>query len=340
VTTTLRVALAGCGTVGGALVDLVSHSAREIAWRTGVRIEIVRVLVRDLRRLRGPNVQREIVTDDVDDFLASPADVVVEATGDVPTAGQIASATLSSGRRFVTANKALMRDSGPELAALAHRHRASGATLDFEAAVGGGVPIVRLLRESMAGHVIDSVRGVLSGSANYILWRMEQGESFAESLSCAQERGLTEADPSRDLQGVDAADKIAVLAWLAFGVHPRTIDVRLRGLPDDPRDLTSAARSRNSVARLAAHASHVNGKLDVAVGPEIVDRTHPFGRTTEDQVAITVVSRSAGQICLSGRGAGGAATASALLADIVRAAAPIPVLLPTELSYANFQLQT
>ncbi len=320
----LRVALAGCGTVGGALLDLLAQHARDLAWRSGLRIEVVRVLVRDTTRARGPRVPRTLLTDDPSAFLATPSDVVVEAIGGTATAGRIAREALATGRRFVTANKALLRAAGPELAALAHWHRGSGAALDFEAAVGGGVPVVRLLRESLAGQGLISLRGVLNGTTNFILSRMARGATFARALHDAQRLGFAEADPSRDLQGIDAADKIAVLAWLGFGADPTALDVRVRGLDADPTRLLERARRRGRALRLVATARRVGDAVYAHVAPSFLPLTHPLARAQDEENVIQIVTESAGLVTVSGRGAGGSATASALLADLVRGAAPLP----------------
>lgn len=325
-TTPLRIALAGCGTVGGALLDLLDAHGGELARRRGVRLDVVRILVRDATRPRGVRVPSALLTEDARDFLATPADIVVEAIGGVPVAERIARQSLQMGRRVVTANKALLRAAGPSLAALAERHGPNGAALDCEAAVGGGVPIVRLLRESLAGQGLVSVRGVLNGTTNFVLSRIERGASFDRAVRDAQRAGFAEADPSRDLDGVDAADKIAVLAWMGFGVDPTTLPVRIRPLPSDVEGAVRCAAARGRSLRVLATARRIGEAIHAHVAPALVPRDHPFARAVDEENVIQLVSDSAGLITVSGRGAGGPATASALLADILRAAAPIPSL--------------
>jgi homoserine dehydrogenase len=322
----LRVAIAGCGTVGGALLDLLEAHGPDLSRRRGVRLDVVRILVRDASRPRGVRVPRALLTDDVADFVATPADIVVEAIGGVPVAERIARESLRRGRRLVTANKALLRAAGPALAEIAHRHRADGAALDCEAAVGGGVPIVRLLRESLAGQGLVSVRGVLNGTTNFVLSRIERGATFERAVRDAQRAGFAEADPSRDLDGVDAADKIAVLAWMGFGVDPTTLPVRVRPLPSDVESAIRCAAARGRSLRVLATARRVGDAVHAHVAPALIPRDHPFARAVDEENVVQVVSDSAGLITVSGRGAGGSATASALLADILRAAAPIPSL--------------
>jgi homoserine dehydrogenase len=315
---TVRVAVAGCGTVGGSLLDLLQRHGPEIGRRSGIRYEVVRVLVRDASRPRAAALKRELLTDQVDEFLQTPADVVVEAIGGVQEAKYIAERALARGSRFVTANKALLRVNGPALAALAREHRARGAALDFEAAVGGGVPIVRLLRESLAGHGLLRIRGVLNGTTNFILSRVERGASFAEALKAAQQAGFAEADPRRDLEGTDAADKIAVLAWLGFGVDPSRLEVRTSGItPDLVNDVRAASR-RGRCIRLVATAVRIGDGVHASVAPRVVPIAHPFAQARDEENLIQLQSESAGTVTVAGRGAGGSATASAILADILR----------------------
>jgi homoserine dehydrogenase len=316
----IRVAVAGCGTVGGALIDLLARHGDALARRTGARFEIVRVLVRDDTLPRSAAVPRALVTEQLGEFLSTECDVVVEAIGGTTVAAAIARATLARGRRFVTANKALLRAEGPALAAVARAHAFQGAALDFEAAVGGGVPVVRALRDSLAGHGVRAVRGVLNGTTNFILSRLELGATFAEALAEAQRAGFAEADPSRDLNGLDAADKIAVLAWLAFGVDPTALHVRTCGLGDDIEHRVRQAHLDGRVIRLVAQAEQRDGEVVASVATVALDPAHPLARVRDEENVVLIESESAGTISLHGRGAGGHATASAVLADLLRAA--------------------
>lgn len=315
----IRIALAGAGTVGGALLDLLDRERHALLARLGVRFEVVSVLVRDAARPRSARLDRARLTDDVDAFLRAEAEVVVEAIGGTTVAGAIARATLLRGRRLVTANKALLRAEGPALASLVRAHEHLGAALDLEAAVGGGVPVVRVLRDSLAGHGLTAVRGVLNGTTNYILSQMERGHEFHAALAEAQRAGFAEADPSRDLDGTDASDKLAVLSWLAFGTDPRTLRIRTEGLAPDIGARVAAARLDGRVIRLVAQAERdPDGHVRASVAPVALDPTHPLARVQDEENVIVVESTSAGAITLHGRGAGGDATASALLADILR----------------------
>ncbi|MFN0100268.1 MAG: homoserine dehydrogenase [Gemmatimonadaceae bacterium] len=322
-TETVRIALAGCGTVGGALLDLIARHGGSIERRAGLRFEVVTILVRDRDVPPSLHVPRERLTDSVEEFLAVPADIVVEAIGGVTTAATIARATLARGQRLVTANKALLRVEGPALAALAHGHSSLGAAIDFEAAVGGGVPVVRALRESLTGHGVSRIRGVLNGTTNYILSRVEDGDDEATALRAAQRAGFAEADPSRDLSGLDAADKIAVLAWLAFGVDPTRLLVRTLGLPPDLAAAVRNARAKGRVLRLVAEVEEREGVVCASVAPVLLEANDPLARARDEENVVVIESESAGAITLHGRGAGGLATASALLADLLRASSPV-----------------
>ena len=314
---TVRVALAGCGTVGGELVRILHHAADDIRQRHGLRFQLVRVLVAHGERPRPDELDRSLMTTDVDAFLAAAADadVVVEAIGGLEPALAIARAALERGKRLVTANKALVAAHGPELVALARR---SGGRLDFESAAAGGIPVVRALREPLSLTGITSVRGILNGTTNYILSRLEDGWSFPDALADAQARGFAEADPSRDLSGEDAADKLRILAWLAFGVEPGALVLRRRGISPDPERLAADAALLGGVPRLVAEVVETAGGIVAAVEPVIVATASDLGRVRDEENAVVIDSRWNGRVRLAGPGAGGAPTASALLGDMLR----------------------
>lgn len=326
---TVRVALAGCGTVGGELVRMLYPGAAETHARHGLRFQLVRVLVAHGGRPRPDELDRALLTTDLDAFLAVDADMVVEAIGGIEPALTIARTALARGRRLVTANKALVAAHGPELAALARRH---GGRLDFEGAVGGGIPIVRTLGESPSPTGITAVRGILNGTTNYVLSRLEDGWTFPDALADAQARGFAEADPSRDLSGEDAADKLRILAWLAFGTEPARLQVRRRGLGDGADRLARAARALGGAVRLVAEAARVSEGVAASVEPVLVSSTGDLGRTRDEQNLVVVEREGNGRIRLAGPGAGGGPIASALLGGMVRPAqrhrAPLPPAAP------------
>jgi len=313
----VRVALAGCGVVGGELVRLLAHGADEIRARHGVRFELAAVLVKHAGRARPGELPGGVLTTDVDAFLRADAALWVEAIGGRDPALRIARSVLGAGRRLVTANKALLAEHGPELAALARR---SGARLDFESAVAGGIPVVRALRDSLGMTGIESIRGVLNGTTNYVLSRLAEGWRYPDALADAQAKGFAEASPARDLSGEDAADKLRILAWLAFGVAPGRLVLRRRGIVPFPERLAADAALLGGVPRLVAEVVETGEGIVAAVEPVIVAPGSDLGRTRDEENAVVIESRWNGRVRLSGPGAGGAPTASALLGDMLRSA--------------------
>jgi homoserine dehydrogenase len=305
--TKVRVALAGCGVVGSELARLISQRHPNLS--------IESVLVRDVTKERAVPLPRSLFTNDVDSFLATEADIVVEAIGGLSPAQQIARHVLVRGKRFITANKALLAQSGDTLLDLAH---SNGAHIDFEAAVGGGVPVVRALRHSLRNVPVRRIRGILNGTSNYILTRIERGDSFAEALASAQASGFAEADSSRDLNGLDSADKIRVLAWAAYGVSPQAIDVECEGVLPDPEQLVRNASVQGKRVRLIASCERDgNDVVRASVKPELVASESPFGRAVDEQNVITLDLGWNQEITLAGPGAGGLPTATAILGDIL-----------------------
>jgi homoserine dehydrogenase len=312
----LRVALAGCGTVGGALAaQLLAPDAL-----AGRRVEIVKVLVRDVNKARPVAFRPGVVTDRLAAFLTAHADVVIETIGGLEPARSIVASALAAGRRVVTANKALVAAHGAALAALAAR---SGGQLDFEGAVGGCIPVVRALRSGAAGVGVTAVRGVLNGTSNFVLDRAMRGDAPAAAIAEAQRLGFAEADPSRDLDGVDAADKVAILAWLAFGVAPHMLPVSRRALDDALALAPHAAALGGRVAQLAETVATPHG-LVARVEPAVLGPAHDLARASGEWNAVAVESASAGTILFAGRGAGGDPTAGALHGDLGSVSAPLP----------------
>jgi homoserine dehydrogenase len=314
---TVRVALAGCGTVGSSLVALARVQEAWFQRRHGVRFEIARVLVRDAAKPRSVPLTRHLMTTNIDEFLQTDADVVVEVIGGLEPAGCIVRGALAQGRGVVTANKTLLAAHGPSLQRLASQHEAS---LNFEAAVGGGVPVVRTLRGELGGHGVRTITGILNGTTNYLLTQLADGACFAGALADAQSKGFAEADPSRDLQGLDAADKIRILAWLAWDVDPAELPVQVEPFPENPGLLVRQAAARHGVLKYLAGAVREDGGMVRAwVRPVIVPQEHAFARVRDEENAVHIESDSLGVLRLQGRGAGGSATASAVLGDMLSA---------------------
>ncbi|HJQ52986.1 MAG TPA: homoserine dehydrogenase [Gemmatimonadaceae bacterium] len=316
----VRVALAGCGVVGGGLVRLLHDKGPGIASRFGVRFEITAVLVRDVSRDRNLSIDPNLFTDDVDEFLSRDADVVVEAVGGEEPARSIAAHALENGRKFITANKDLVASHGIALAELAD---ANDAGLDFGAAVGGSVPIVTALRDVVGASTPLSVRGILNGTSNYVLSEIERGSSFGAALEAARCCGFAESDCSKDLDGRDSAAKLRIIAWLAFGLAPHALDLRRIPLPADPARLVRAASVAGGRLRVIAECAQLSGgRISASVEPTIVPLESGFGQTNREENKVVIDLGWGAPLTLSGAGAGGAPTATALLADLVGAPRP------------------
>ena len=310
----LRVALAGCGAVGSALIRTLGDRSESLARRHGAQITLTSVLVRDLTRSRDAEFDHGLLTDDLEAFLATDTDVVIEAIGGIHPSLRIAEETLRRGRTLVTANKALLAVHGTALAALAREHN---ATLRYDAAVGGGVPILRLLDDALGAGVPSRVRGILNGTTNFVLTRLERGDTVDQALHSARVAGFAEADASRDLDGRDAADKLALVAWAAFGAAPESVVVRRQSLLPDPARYTQLAARFGRLARQVAECAIVNDTLIASVEPILVGPNSAFARTRDEGNRVEVHTGWSEPLCASGPGAGGLPTATALVSDLV-----------------------
>jgi homoserine dehydrogenase len=313
-TRTVRVALAGCGAVGSALLRELTAREGALEQRFGKRVEITRVLVRDLAKERSADFDHALLTTRLDDFLASEPDVVIEAIGGVDPARRIAEWALCSGRELVTANKELLAAHGSALHTLAWQH---GGTLRYDAAVGGGVPVLRLLDDALGAGTPTRVRGILNGTTNFVLGRLEQGCTLEDALAAARAAGFAEADASRDLDGRDAAAKIALVAWAAYGVAPESLDVSRRSLLPDPARYVRLAERLGGVVRQVAECALNESSLVATVEPVIVATASALGRVRDEQNHVEVDTGWSAPLTASGPGAGGAPTATALMPDIV-----------------------
>jgi len=312
----LRIALAGLGTVGAGVIRLLDTNGALIARRAGRPIEIVAVSARDRSKDRGVDIERFAWVDDTTALAQSGADVVVELVGgsDGP-ALTLARATLGAGKSFVTANKAMLAHHGLELSRLAE---GAGVALKFEAAVAGGVPVIKGLREGAAANVIERVYGILNGTCNFILSKMEaEGRDFAEVLAEAQALGFAEADPSFDIDGVDAAHKLSLLASLAFGTQPAFADVAASGIRHVlAADIAEAAALGYRV-RLLGIAEADEAGLFQRVHPHLVPMDHPLAHVTGATNAVVAEGNFVGRLLFQGAGAGDGPTASAVVADLI-----------------------
>ncbi|HET7274105.1 MAG TPA: homoserine dehydrogenase [Longimicrobiaceae bacterium] len=312
----LRIALAGCGVVGSALIHLARAQALRIQRDHGITLQFETILVRDACKIRPGDPSLEAITTDLETFLSTDADLVVEVTGNLELATRIANTALSRGLPFITANKALVAARGAELNRLA---RSTGARFAFEGAVAGGVPIIRALRDSFSGVTVRRIQGILNGTSNYILSEMAAGVPFARALAEARRNGFAEADPTRDLDGRDAADKIAVLAWLAFSVDPSTVSVTRRGILPDPDELVRCAGAFGATVRLVGECAQTDRGVTARVEPVALDPGSDLGQTGGVENRVMVDTLEAGSYTFTGPGAGGAETAAAVLSDILAA---------------------
>ena len=315
----VRVGLLGCGNVGGSLAELIGRDAAVIAERTGVVLEVTRVGVRDVNKVRQVAFADGVVTADAEAVAtASDVDVIVEVIGGVEPARTLLLDALKAGKPVVTANKELMAMAGAELFDAA---AAAGVDLLFEAAVAGGIPLIRPLRESLAGERIRRLIGIVNGTTNYILTKMsEEGASYADALREAQDLGYAEPDPTADVEGFDAASKAAILASIAFGVKVMAADVHREGITAITVADIAFADRLGYVVKLIAVAEQDNGQVAVRVHPAMVPKTHPLAAVRESFNAVFIEGEAVGDLMLYGRGAGGMPTASALLGDLVDAA--------------------
>ena len=320
----MRVALLGCGVVGSEVVRLLDAHAADLAQRVGAPLELAGIAVRRPQRDRHLAVDPELFTTDAAALVSrDDVDVVVEVIGGIEPARSLLLAALKRGASVVTANKALLAEDG---ATLYEAARHSGTDLYCEASVAGAIPLLRPLRESLAGDRVTRVMGIVNGTTNYILSRMhESGVGFDDALEEAQALGYAEADPSADVDGFDAAAKAAILAGLAFHTRVTAADVHREGISEVTSGDVASAREMDSVVKLLAIAERGpdrNGKdsVGVRVHPAMIPRTHPLAGVGDAYNAVFVEADAAGQLMFYGRGAGGAPTASAVLGDLVAVA--------------------
>ena len=313
----LKIGVAGLGTVGGGVVKALAAQRADLAARAGRDIAVVGVSARDVKKARDFKVENFVA--DPLALVKSDADVIVELIGgEEGVARKLVEAALANGKHVVTANKALLAKHGPALAAMAER---SGLQLKFEAAVAGGIPIVKTLRESLVAYDIQAVKGILNGTCNYILTEMEaSGASFADVLKDAQALGYAEADPTLDVGGGDTAHKLALLSGLAFGVAPDLSAMTVEGIQHiTPADIHFASEFGFRIKLLGVARRTASG-VDQKVHPAMVRARSPLANVDGAANGILVDAGQAGPFFFSGRGAGEAPTASAVVADLVEIA--------------------
>jgi homoserine dehydrogenase len=317
---TLRIGQLGCGIVGSAVLRLLDRNAEVLAERIGARLEVARVAVRTLAKERDiPERMRPLLTTDPHAVTTDPdVDIVVEVMGGIEPARTLLLEAISSGKHVVTANKELLASLGAELFDAAE---GKGVDLYFEAAVAGGIPLIRPLKESLAGERVRKVMGIVNGTTNFILTRMsEEGCSFAEALAEAERLGYTELDPTADVEGFDPAAKAAILASIAFNTRVVAGDVYREGIADVTASDIAFAKRLGYEVKLLAIAEEQDGEVAVRVHPAMIPATHPLAAVRDNLNAVFVEGETVGELMFYGRGAGGPPTSVSVVGDVATVA--------------------
>ncbi len=313
---TLNIGMLGCGVVGSSVARLLQEDSGDFAARSGALLSLTKVAVKNLSTKRD-HVSTALLTDDAASVVNDPSiDIVIEVMGGIEPARQLILSAIKNGKSIITANKALLALHGAELFEAADKNRVD---LYYEAAVGGAIPILRPMRESIVGDHVHRVMGIVNGTTNYILTKMdEEGSAFADVLKEAQALGFAETDPTADIEGHDAAAKAAILAGLAFHTRVTSGDVYCEGISKISARDVAVARDMDHVIKLLAIAELTsNNQVSVRVHPTLISRQHPLASVRNAFNAVFVEAESAGELMFYGRGAGGAPTASAILGDLI-----------------------
>jgi homoserine dehydrogenase len=306
----------GCGVVGSQVARLLTEDSGDFAARSGAKLTLKKIAVRDVAAKR-EHVNSELLTKDSDSVVNDPSiDIVIEVMGGIEPARSLILKAIANGKSIITANKALLAKHGAELFEAADK---KGVDLYYEAAVGGAIPILRPLRESIVGDHVHRIMGIVNGTTNYILTKMDEaGSDFGVALKEAQQLGFAEADPTADVEGHDAAAKAAILAGLAFHTRVTSDQVSAEGITKISARDVAVAHDINHVIKLLAIAELTDkGEVSVRVQPTLLPRQHPLAAVRNAFNAIFVEAESAGELMFYGRGAGGAPTASAILGDLI-----------------------
>ena len=311
-----NVAMLGCGVVGSEVARLLLADDGDFAARSGAKLNLTHIAVRDSKASR-EQIPTELLTQDSESVVSDPSvDIVIEVMGGIEPARTLILKAISNGKSIITANKALLAHHGADLFSAADK---AGVDLYYEASVGGAIPILRPMRESIVGDHVNRVMGIVNGTTNYILTKMdEEGLSFEEVLREAQYLGLAEADPTADVAGHDAAAKAAILAGLAFHSRISASDVYCEGISQISARDVAVARDMGCVIKLLAIAELTKeNQISVRVHPTLISRKHPLAAVRLAFNAVFIEAQSAGELMFYGRGAGGEPTASAILGDLI-----------------------
>ncbi len=318
----IGIGLLGLGTVGSGVFKALTANKSRISAKLGAELQVNRILVRDLFKQRSVQVPQTLLTRDFRDILNDPAiDIVVDAMGGIEPARQFILEAMEQGKHVVTANKEVVAKYGREIL---DKAEGCGVSFLFEASVGGGIPIIRPLKQCLAANEISEITGIINGTTNFILTKMAtEGKDFAAILKQAQDKGYAEPDPTNDIEGIDAAYKLVILASLAFGTPVDFADISFEGISSITReDMTWAAELGCTVKLLAQAKQHADG-LEVRVGPCLIPLSHPLAAVNDVYNGIFVKGNLVGELLFTGRGAGDLPTGSAVASDIMEAAGVI-----------------
>ncbi|MFY7935120.1 MAG: homoserine dehydrogenase, partial [Candidatus Nanopelagicus sp.] len=316
---TLKVGMLGCGVVGLQIARLLINNKADLSSRAGANLELVKISVRDIKSKR-EGIPSSLLTTDSNSIVSDPEiDLIIEVIGGIDPAKDLILTAIKNGKSVVTANKALLAKDGAQLYEAADK---ANVDLYYEAAVAGAIPILRPLRESLVGDHVLRVMGIVNGTTNYILTKMdENGTAFSDALKQAQNLGFAESDPTADVEGIDAAAKAAILASLAFHSRVTDSDVYREGISKITATDVKVAKAIDMVIKLLAIAELTSeGSISVRVHPALISRDHPLASVRDSFNAVFVEAQAAGQMMFYGRGAGGEPTASAILGDLVAVA--------------------
>ena len=312
----INIGVIGLGTVGTGVLNILLKNGELIRRRLGVPVEIVRAAVRDASRDRGISLKPGVLTTNPTEVIANPdVDIVVELMGGIEPAKSLILDAIARGKHVVTANKALLAEHGDEIFSKA---RAASVHIGFEASVGGGIPVIKTLKESLAANRILSIYGIINGTSNYILTKMtDEDRQFSDVLAEAQKAGYAEADPTFDIEGIDSAHKLAILVNLAFGTSVKPRDIYTEGISSiRPIDI-DFGKEFGYKLKLLAIAKYRDHKVEVRVHPTMVPDDYPIAKIQGVYNAVQIVGDACQDIMLSGRGAGSLPTGSAVVADIM-----------------------